>query len=142
MTTLVIDACVSLKWVFNDEEAIAQATQLRDQGIAGHFEFIAPSLWIYEVINGLVVALRRGRIAEQECYQAATAIQSIGVKLIDPPPQKVQGHAIQYGIGAYDAAYVALAEMLNVPLWTGDRRLFNTISARTSQIKWIGDYPL
>lgn len=42
---------------------------------------------------------------------------------------------------AYDAAYLALAEMTERPLITGDRRLYNAVHERLDCAQWIGDYP-
>ena len=43
-----------------------------------------------------------------------------------------------YNISAtYDAHYLALAERLQVELWTADRRLFNSVSKSLSWVKLI-----
>ncbi len=63
MSRAVVDASVSLKWALDDEDQVAQAVALRDAAVfERRFEMLAPSLWVYEVVNGVVVAVRRGRI--------------------------------------------------------------------------------
>jgi len=39
----------------------------------------------------------------------------------------------------YDAIYVVLAELVQVPLWTGDRRLFNAVRSSAPWVHFI-DY--
>jgi len=58
---LVVDASVSLKWALDDEEAVPQAVALRDAAFRDGAQMVAPSLWLYEITNGLVTAVRRGR---------------------------------------------------------------------------------
>lgn len=137
---LVVDASVSLKWALDDEEAVAQAVALRDSAIAGHFEMVAPSLWLYEVTNGLVTAVRRGRLAPEIGAQALDHLVALEVRLADSPVREVYEQALRHHVAAYDAAYLALAEDLGAPLWTGDRRLYEMIRDTASFIHWIGDY--
>ncbi|MGH2461579.1 MAG: type II toxin-antitoxin system VapC family toxin [Chloroflexota bacterium] len=80
----VVDSSVSLKWILDDEECVDQAIALRDTAIEGLVEVVAPSLWIFEVTNGLVVATRRGRLSDDESTRSVDLLQRIGVRLADP----------------------------------------------------------
>ena len=138
---LVVDASVSLKWALDDEDAVAEALALRDAGIDGTIQMVAPSLWLYEVTNGLLAATRQGRMDAALGRQALELVVALGVRLADPPPGDVYDLARSYGVAAYDAAYVTLAEALSSELWTGDRRLYNALRVRASFVHWIGDFP-
>ncbi len=141
MSYVVIDASVALKWALNDEEHVEQAVALRDAAVREQrFELLAPSLWVYEITNGLVVAVRRGRIDESMGEQALYHFLALGVRLVDPPPVEVYKEARRLDIAAYDAAYLALARALNVPVWTGDWRFYQAARGRTSVVRWIGDF--
>lgn len=143
MTTApaVVDASVALKWVLDDETAVEQATALRDDGIDGHLQLVAPSLWLYELANGLVSAVRRRRLTRAEGARSLAGMRALGVELADPEPDLTYGEAMRYGLSAYDAAYVALARALEAPLWTGDRALHAAVApARAVNVLWIGDY--
>lgn len=138
---VVVDASVSLKWALDDEDAVAEAIALRNAAIADEFEMVAPSLWSYEVTNGLIVAVRRRRLeSEEEGMQALSHILGLGVRLADPENIVVYDYALRYGIAAYDAAYLALAETLEAPLWTGDRPFYEAVRNTTTLVHWIGDY--
>jgi len=39
----------------------------------------------------------------------------------------------------YDAAYLALSEVIEAPLVTGDERLYNAAKDKISSIAWIED---
>ncbi len=137
---LVVDASVSLKWALDDEEAVTQAVALRDAALAGSFRMVAPSLWLYELTNGLVSAVRRGRLTQEVGVEALSSLLGLGVELADPEATDVFEHAFRFGLAAYDSAYVALAHALGAQLWTGDRRFYEAASDRSTSVRWIGDY--
>jgi tetratricopeptide (TPR) repeat protein len=45
-----------------------------------------------------------------------------------------------YKVAAYDAAYLALAEVEKCDLWTGDRAFYQAVKGESPRVKWIGDY--
>ena len=49
--------------------------------------------------------------------------------------------ALEYGITAYDASYVALSEKLRIPLLTADRKLITNLQGTGADIHWLGDLP-
>ena len=57
--SLVIDASMTLSWYFEDERTPARMAVLSQVVEAGA---VVPALWRLEVLNGLQVAMRRGRI--------------------------------------------------------------------------------
>ena len=137
---MVIDASVSLKWVLDDEVEVVPSLALRDEAIGGRLQMLAPSLWIYEVTNALVVARLRERIRREQGEFALFLLQDIGVRLVDPDPRDCLELAADYALSGYDAAYVALAETIGVELWTGDWRLFERARGQTEVVRWIGDF--
>ena len=140
MSYVIVDASVSLKWALNDEEYVAQAVALRDAAIRERrFEMLAPSLWVYEIANGLIVAARRMRIDVATGEEALRHILALGVRLVDPAPVEMYREAERSGIAAYDAAYLALARALDAPLWTGDWRFYQAVQGEPL-VRWIGDF--
>ncbi len=135
----VVDASVVLKWRLDDERDIRQAVALRDRHASGDIALIAPSLMSYEVVNGLVVASRKGRISPKQATEAVEDLLALGLELVEVNPVEVLALGLRYNIAAYDAAYVALAESEDCDLWTGDRTLYDTLHARTSRVRWIGE---
>jgi predicted nucleic acid-binding protein len=137
---LVIDASVALKWVLDDEEAVEQAVALRDHAIQQGIALVVPSLWLYEVVNGLVTAVRRTRLSAAEAEKALMFLMQLDVRFADPPHMDIFARAIRHEIAAYDSAYLALAVALDAPFWTGDWPFFARVHPSTGDVYWIGDY--
>ena len=139
--SVVVDASIVLKWQFNDEEYIPQATALRNDFYAlGAIKAIAPHLLIYEVVNGIVTAARRKRLASDKAMEAVTNLLGLGVELRQVEPGRVLELAMEHNLSAYDAAYLALAASEGCELWTGDRPFYQAVRSEFFRIKWIGDY--
>lgn len=136
----VVDASVSLKWIFDDEQNVDAALALRDAWIAGRLALVAPSLWFYEVLNGLVIAVQTGCATARDSLEGWAHLVALGLPLADPPGEGVYRRALASGLTAYDAAYVALAEELQAPLWSGDRRLCTAGTRAGLGVRWIGDW--
>ncbi|MEW6034919.1 MAG: type II toxin-antitoxin system VapC family toxin [Chloroflexota bacterium] len=137
----VVDASVVLKWQLDDEECISQATALRDDYYArGAVKVIAPQLLVYEVVNGIVTATRKERIAPDKAIHAISNLLDLGIELREVEPVGILEVALKYNLAAYDAAYLALAEREKCDLWTGDRAFYQAVKSGTLHVKWIGDY--
>lgn len=140
----VVDASVALKWQFEDEEATPAASALLADFVKGEIELITPTLFAYEILSAVNVAVNRGRIGEETGYKAVRYITSLGidVRSLDELIHPIFQLARRYRLSAYDCAYIALAEKEECDLFTGDKKLFNAASKKLSSLKWIGDYPL
>ncbi len=120
--TCVLDASAALSLVLADEFT-DESQRILDHVI--EHGAIVPSLWQYEVANGLLSALRRGRTTERAVAQALTGLgrlpitidkrQAAGVDLV------ILGR--QFDLSAYDAAYLWLARGREISLATRDRTL-------------------
>jgi predicted nucleic acid-binding protein len=138
----VLDATVALKWQFEDEEVTIAATALLEDFVDGKIELITPTLFSYEILSAVNVAINRKRIGEEAGYRALTYITSLGIGLrnFDNLIEPTFYMARQYGLSSYDCAYMALAEKEKCDFFTGDKKLFNSIKNRLPWVKWIGDY--
>jgi len=140
---VVVDASVALKWAFNDEEHVAQALALRDDFLVrGTLHLAAPTLFAYELVNGVSSAIRRRRLERALGSQVLQIMAEMQLDLQLPRLDRVFEIALDCGLSAYDSAYVALAEALAADLWTADRLLFERGREQFPWVKWIGDYPL
>jgi predicted nucleic acid-binding protein len=94
-------------------------------------EWVAPTLWLYEMTSALCKAVRLGELAPAEGEQALALTHHLGVRLI-PPNEVLARSAFAWTLrlnraAAYDSFYLALAETLGCELWTADRRLSNAV---------------
>ena len=144
MRRIVIDASVALKWYLADEEYSQKALGLLDNYVSNELDILAPSLLEYEVINGLVIAKKRGRIQEDKILMAVDGFISLELKLknLSLYYPKVIHYCKVSNRSVYDASYLALAEDEKIPLITADKGLFNAVKKDLKWIIWLGDFNL
>lgn len=124
MSSFVLDASTTLAWCFEDEQTAPAATvleRLRDQ------EALVPPLWLLELANGLVVAERRERITRAESTRFLGLVGELPIRIEQTTTldlaSSIMALARDYGLSAYDAAYLELALRLGQPLATLDEHL-------------------
>ncbi len=141
MNRVVLDASVVLKWYLVDEEYGHHALNLLDHYISNKWEFLAPSLLEYEVINGLILAQKRGRLKEEILRSAIEGFVQLDIKLANLSYfyPRVLYYCKLYGCSAYDASYLGLAETEGVALITGDEKLYHMVEKNIRWVKWIGN---
>jgi predicted nucleic acid-binding protein len=117
--TFVVDSSVALSWCFEDEAtpaADALLTHLTRDGAC------APSLWPLEVLNVLSMAHRRGRITPQAHQDRIAFLAALPVTLDAETAAQAwvttSRLAERYRLTLYDAAYLELAQRLDLPLAT------------------------
>ena len=87
-------------------------------------EWAAPALWRSELMNVLWKYLRRGDFGLDLALQHMDlAADLVAGHTFEVRPGEVLPLALASGCSAYDCQYVALAERLDVPLVTHDRRV-------------------
>lgn len=121
MSDLVVDASLALQWVLEDEvgrqyslDVLASLTTERAA---------VPMVWFYEVGNGLLMAHRRKRIRFDQVEEYLSRLQKLPIDAAPQIPAEVfqlPFIAQKYGLTNYDAAYLALAMQLGLPLATTD----------------------
>ena len=141
MKRLVIDASVVLKWYLTDEEYGEKALNLLTKYISNELDFLAPSLLEYEVVNGLIIAQKRGRIKEEKILLAIDGFMDLNIKLKDLSQlyPRVLYYCKIYNRSVYDASYLAVTEREGIAMITGDKRLYNAVKKDLKWVKWLGN---
>lgn len=119
----VVDASVTLAWCLDDESSEYAEGVLRQVGTDSA---IAPSLWVHEVANALLIAERRNRLAVSQLNRVRQILTQLPIVVIDARLDSIWDVleiARADGLSAYDAAYLHLARVRGVPLATLDARL-------------------
>ncbi len=86
-------------------------------------QLAAPHLLLVEVANILRKAVLGGDVSEDTAALAHADLLSLRVELFPYEPLGARIWELRSNVTAYDAWYVALAEALDAPLGTLDRRL-------------------
>jgi predicted nucleic acid-binding protein len=139
MSKVVVDASVALRWVLRDEKE-ARVDALLEKWAAGLTEMLALPLFLAEVTNALYLSVRRKRLSLEEAELALRTIMQLGVQVTQPSdlyPRSLRLAANYGAANAYDAQYVALAEMQNCELWTADERLATSMKSLPAWIKLV-----
>lgn len=122
--TFVLDSSIALTWCFEDE-ATAEADALLDIITEGGAH--APSLWPLEVMNALCMAERRGRLTNEALHDRIAFLHALPVALDPETAAQAWASTIRlartYKLTVYDAAYLELAQRLELPLATLDKEL-------------------
>lgn len=128
---IILDCSMAISFCFADEfDDTAQA-------VLDHiatYGALVPSLWALEIDNVLIVAERRGRIAEAD---VAASMQSLAALPIDTDSEtafralrETLELARRHGLSSYDAAYLELAIRSGYPIASRDMKLLE--AARTA----------
>ncbi len=129
MTSLIVDASVVVH-------------VLTGQSDANTFEIVvsgetaAPYLLDLEVIQGLKRRRLEGRLNDAEVLEAIADFASYPIERYSHELFLRRIWDLRHNVTTYDASYVALAEYLEVPLLTRDRRLANS-SGHTARVEYI-----
>lgn len=83
---------------------------------------VPPTFW-FEVTNGLWAAVRRGRMERGTAVAGLEALLGFRFETWNPHPVDCLALALDYGIAAYNAAYLQVALESASTLWTVDRQL-------------------
>jgi predicted nucleic acid-binding protein len=93
---------------------------------------VVPTLWFYEVGNGLLMAYRRKRITFDQIDGFLTRLKVLPIDAAAQSPAELfelPALAQKHNLTNYDAAYLALAMRLNLPLATTDADLRRAAAA-------------
>jgi prevent-host-death family protein len=124
LTGIVVDASVALAWCFPGEASeYADAVLATLEGRSA----LVPAVWPLEVANAMAVAERRGRIRQPDVRRFVELLEALAIhEDLLPVARSVSNIlplAREYGLSAYDAAYLELATRHAAPLARLDRGL-------------------
>ena len=141
MKSVVLDASVIMKWYLYDETYGQKALDLLHKFITKELNILSPSLLEYEVINGLTIAQKRGRIKEEKILSAIEGFFDLQIDLKDLSHfyHRSLHYCRVFNRSLYDASYLALAETEGIPLITADESLHNAVKKDLKWVKWIGE---
>jgi len=124
---VVVDASAAVKWFLSaNEPGMEEAAALLAEHAEGRIRLASPALVAHELM-GVFVRRLRGPLAAE----ALEAFFDAGVHLVAPDRALMTRGtdlAQRRQLSAFDSAYAALADRLECPLATADRRLANALA--------------
>ena len=144
---VVLDAGAAVKLVL-DEEHREHAQALYERAIRAGRPVLAPPLLPAEVINAIYRRRRRtgaDTLTPEEAREAVDRFLAYPITLVDPAGLYRTAYTLAETFQLptiYDATYLALAQLLQVELWTADERLLKALGGRDPRVRRLGDFPL
>jgi len=134
--TVCIDASIVLRYVLMPDDAPIKTiwqTWVKDE-----INLVAPSLLFYEVTNGLYQQQRNKYLSPETIWKTLELSLDLPITLVNEKNLHLRTKeiAMQYNLPAtYDAHYLALAEWMDIELWTADMRLVKAVQA--FDLDWV-----
>jgi predicted nucleic acid-binding protein len=140
----VVDASAGIKLFL--PEAMAWRAHALFQGLQADppIKLCVPELFFIECANVLWKHVRRGTFSAEVVVPHLSVLLALPLEVTPTRAlcASAFGLANRYGITAYDACYVALAQQLGAPLITADEALARLLPDMRSQILLLKDLPL
>jgi len=139
---VVIDASLAAMWSV-PEDYSDQALSLANQWAEENTRLIAPCLMLTEVTNAFYKRVVRREMDLATGIEALHIVLEFGIEIREEPGLHSRSMELSHQLKrptTYDCHYLALAEMHNCELWTGDEKFYNAVKETMHQVKWIGNY--
>lgn len=114
---IVLDASAALKMILRH-----QGSEVLAERVVGN-DIHAPALIEVEVVSGLRRLQRQRQIAADRALIGLEWFLDLGIEKHHGAELTRRIFALQHSLSAYDAAYIAVAELTLAPLVTADARL-------------------
>ncbi len=128
ISRVVVDASFFLK-IFLPEDKSDEAEERWRNWIEESIEVVAPALIVFEVSSVLRNKVYRGILEKDDAKEIIDQIRHLNLTLI----YNEELLDIAWEIGStlktsalYDCFYIALSKFLSIPLWTTDKKLYNS----------------
>ena len=121
----VIDTSALIRLFAPDGPIHPEVETALNQATSGAAVVFAPQLILVEAANVLLRKRRRGELTAQELGELLLAVKSLPIRLCEHEPLLLPACALAetYNLSAYDALYLALAELHGARLLTNDDTL-------------------
>ncbi|WIG61619.1 MAG: hypothetical protein OJF49_004367 [Ktedonobacterales bacterium] len=100
---------------------------------------VGPALLYAEVTSVIRLRVATGKLTPEEGERAFSSFNDLRITRIDRDDLHLRAwelaktHKTQR---AYDMMYLALAELEDIELWTGDERFINSVGKHESRVHW------
>jgi predicted nucleic acid-binding protein len=106
--------------------------------VEDEIRLVAPTLLLYEVTNGLYRQQKNKILSPETVWKALELALDLPINLVNEANLHLRALelATKYNLPAtYDSHYLALAEWMDIELWTADTKLVNTL--KPFKLGWV-----
>jgi predicted nucleic acid-binding protein len=138
-----VDASLAAMWLI-PERFTPLALEIRRVWASNAIEMIAPPIFRPEMTSVIRKAVHLRFISADDGTVALQKTLNWPI-LITQDSNDLQRQAYDLATTfkrprAYDAQYLAVAQMIGCEFWTADERLINSLQGKLPWVRWIGDY--
>jgi predicted nucleic acid-binding protein len=133
MPSAVVDASALVEVLIGGPAAAA----VFERVFRARIEIHAPHSLDLEVANAVRRLARRELLADQEVDEIAAIYRDLKIERHGNRPFLHRIWQLRHNISPYDAAYVGLAEWLDIPLITHDARLSRSSAHHAARIEYF-----
>lgn len=123
----LLDTSVAVKWFVTEEDS-ERALDLQQAHLRDDLQLHAPDTLLMESAN----ALRYAGLSKERILQDLETFSALGVEII-PFSIAVLNSAVslslEHDLAVYDAYFLALAQAMEMPLITADRKMLSRLTA-------------
>ena len=126
---IVLDASLALDVALASRDGAA----FRDLLVRDGRMLAAPEVIDLEVLQALRRLVRDKRLTTERAQYALENLDALEIERFGHRPLAARIWALRENLTAYDAAYFALAELLDAPLWTRDAK-FQSVPGHDARV--------
>jgi predicted nucleic acid-binding protein len=127
----VVDTSVAFKWLCpRDEHGTEEAASLLYAHRAGDVALCAPATFLVELANAVRCS---PHFAPEDTLTTIRELEKLAIAVADATPERLAaaaGLSYEHKMSLYDALFLALAEELECPLVTADRKAFANLDTK------------
>ncbi len=140
---IVVDTSVAVKWLFPEEDYAGEAFALLEAELSGGEPILGPPMLYSEVTNVIRRRQLTANVPRERALFLLHQFMALPITIFEPDNlyRRALILADDFGLpAAYDAHFIALAEVYRCRLWTDDQRLLRQLNGRLAFVRWIGEY--
>ena len=139
----VVDASVGIKLFLVEPFADRADLLFTSLTMTPPARLYVPDLFYVECTNILWKYVRRFGYSPEAARQDVADLVRLSLQVASTADlaEDALALALDHGITAYDAAYVALAQKLSLPLVTADEALVRRMDGTGLDVRWLGQWP-
>ena len=143
MESVIIDASVALKWFYQDEEMVENANFVLNNSKNKKIQILVPELWLYEIANSFKSSIKANRLSLKNAKKYLNDLLDTNPIFVafQPIMDLSLSLAHKFDISIYDASYIAISKLQNIPFYTADKRLLEKIPSTFKKVHNLTDFP-
>jgi predicted nucleic acid-binding protein len=124
----LLDTSVAVKWFVTKEDS-ARAADFQQAHLRDDLQLHAPDILLMEMANALRYS---GRLSEERILEDLETFSALGVEIISFSIDLLNSAvslSLEHDLAVYDAYFLALAQAMEIPLITADRKMLSRLTA-------------